>query len=157
MLRKFLALSPSEKAVLIQAWFLLGYARIALLTVPFRRLAASLQHHRGAGEPPALVPEQLLLATRIGYLVEAAARFTPWRSLCLAQVLVTQRLLARRGIPGQFYLGVRVGCELTDDPSGLSAHAWLQCGDQVVNGAAGHEEFTLISTFRWGAESQGQA
>lgn len=89
----------------------------------------------------------------IGYLVAAAARVTPWQSLCLIQVLVVQRLLATRGIPGQFYLGVRRGCELTDDPTGLSAHAWLQCGEHIVNGAVGHERFTVISTFSWG---QGQ-
>ncbi len=52
----------------------------------------------------------------IGYLVAAAARYTPWQSRCLVQVLVTQRLLAKRNIPGQFYLGVRRGCELHRRP-----------------------------------------
>ena len=89
-------------------------------------------------------------AKMIGYLVAAAANHTPWQSLCLVQVLVTQRLLAKRNIPGQFYLGVRPGCERSDDPTGLAAHAWLQCGDAIVNGAAGHEQYTVVSTFSWG-------
>jgi Transglutaminase-like superfamily len=66
-------------------------------------------------------------------------------------VLVAQRLLARQHIPGQFYLGVRRGRERTDDPTGFSAHAWLQCGDVIVNGSAGHAQFTVVSTFSWGS------
>ena len=96
----------------------------------------------------------------IGRLVTAASRITPWQSLCLTQVLVVQRLLARRDIPGQFYLGVRRGGELTDDPTGLSAHAWLQCGEDIVNGRAGHERFTVVSAFSWGplgASSENEA
>lgn len=147
---KFLSLDMREQLIFTCAWFLLAYTRAAILTVSFKRLAAPMKHHRDAIEPPRLTPEQLKHASRIGYLVAAAARYTPWQSLCLTQVLVTQRLLARRGIPGQFYLGVRRGCELTDDPTGLSAHAWLQCGDTIVNGAAGCERFTVVSTFRWG-------
>lgn len=150
LLHKFSAMTTGEKLLLLQSWVLLGYYRAAILTTSFKRLAAPLEHHRDTVEPPALTPDQLHQAARIGHLVAAAARYTPWQSLCLTQVLVTQRLLARRGIAGQFYLGVRRGCELTDDPTGLSAHAWLQCGDEIVNGAAGHERFTVVSTFRWG-------
>ncbi len=149
-LQKLLALSAAEKALLLQSWLLLGYYRAAILLTSFKRLTTNLQHHPLSVPAQELPPDQREEAKMIGYLVAAAARFTPWQSLCLTQVLVTQRLLAKRGIPGQFYLGVRRGCELTDDPTGLSAHAWLQCGDTIVNGAAGHERFTVVSTFRWG-------
>jgi hypothetical protein len=79
----------------------------------------------------------------------AASIFTPWQTLCLTQVLFVQRLLAKRNIPGQFYLGVLRGCERTADPMGLSVHAWLQCDDDIANGRAGHEHFTVVSTFSW--------
>jgi Transglutaminase-like superfamily len=151
-LQQLLALNTAEKTTLLKAWFLLGYTRAAILATSFKRLSASLDHHRESIKPPTITPQQLKTATNIGYLVSAAANHTPWQSLCLVQVLVTQRLLAKRNIPGQFYLGVRRGSEFTDDPTGLSAHAWLQCGDQIVNGAAGHEQFTVVSTFRWGEE-----
>ena len=150
-LQQFLALPWRQKVVFAQAWFMLGWARAAILTTSFKHLARDLEHHR---EPPSPAPatlEQLRVAHRIGKLVASAAKYTPWQSLCLAQVLVVQRLLAKRRIPGQLYLGVRRGCELTDDPVGLSAHAWLQCGDYIVNGAAGHQRFTVVSTFSWGA------
>ena len=150
-LQQFFALPWQQKGVFLQAWFLLGWMRAAILTTSFKYLARKLEHHKVPPPPAPATLEQLRIANRIGKLVAVAAKYTPWQSLCLAQVLVVQRLLSRRGIPGQFYLGVRRGCELTDDPTGLSAHAWLQCGQYIVNGAAGHERFTVVSTFSWGA------
>lgn len=149
-LQKFTALPTRHKLLLAQAWVMLGWYRAAVLLLTFKHLASQLRHHPLAMPPPALPPDQRDEAVAIGRLVAAAARFTPWQSLCLTQVLVVQRLLARRNIPGQFYLGVRRGRERTDDPTGLSAHAWLQCGDDIVNGRAGHERFTVVSTFSWG-------
>lgn len=149
-IQKFIALSFSDKLLFIQAWFLLGYMRAAILTISFKKLAAPLEHHREHPGSTQLSQEQIQQAVRIGKLVASASNYTPWQSLCLAQVLVTQRLLARRNISGQFYLGVRRGCERTADPTGLSAHAWLQCDQYIVNGAAGHEQFTVVSTFSWG-------
>lgn len=149
-LHKFTALPARHKLMLLQAWCMLGWYRAAVLLVSFKRLTANLQHHPLAMPPPALQPQLREEALAIGRLVAASGRVTPWQSLCLTQVLVVQRLLAARGIPGQFYLGVRRGCERTDDPTGLSAHAWLQCGDTIVNGRAGHEQFTVVSTFSWG-------
>jgi hypothetical protein len=110
----------------------------------------SLQHSTVANSPAALLPGQQDEAVMIGRLVAVAARFTPWQSRCLTQVLVAQRLLAKRNIPGQFQLGVQRDSDSIIDPAGFSAHAWLQCGDVIVNGAAGHERFTVVSSFSWG-------
>ena len=128
----------------MSAWF-----RAAILCVSFKRLARTLEHHRTPPQSQTLNSEQLELATGIGKLVAAAARFTPWQSRCLVQVLVTQRLLARHNIGGQFFLGVRKGNEAGSNGQGLSAHAWLQCGKVIVNGAAGHEAFAVVSSFSW--------
>jgi hypothetical protein len=152
-LQQFFALPWRQKGIFVHAWFLLGYMRAAILATSFKRLSASLQHHRETVPAPSLDLGQLKQAARIGQLVASAAKYTPWQSLCLPQVLVTQRLLARRNIPGQFYLGVRKGVpgELAvEDPSGLAAHAWLDCGGYIVNGGAGHQGFTVVSTFSWG-------
>jgi hypothetical protein len=149
-LQKFIALAADQKLLLLQAWFLLGWYRAAMLVRPFKRLAQSLQHHPGPVPMFSLTQSQLAQAALIGKLVAAAASVTPWQSRCLVQVLVTQRLLAARGLPGQFYLGVRRGSEDGTDPTGLAAHAWLQCGQAIVNGLAGHEQYTVVSTFSWG-------
>jgi hypothetical protein len=149
-LKKFQALAGRHKLMLPQAWLMLGWYGICVLLVPFRRLTAHLQHHPLASPPPGLPLAQRAEAATIGWLVATTAQRTPWHSPCLSQVLVVQRLLSRRNIPGQFYLGVRRGCEPTEDPTGISGHAWLQCGDTIVNGGAGHERFTVVSTFSWG-------
>ena len=148
--RQFAALDASQKLIFVQVWFLLGWIRVAILTVSFKRLTASLQHHREIVPPISVELEEREQAARIGILVASAAKYTPWQSLCLAQVLTVQRLLSRRNIPGQFYLGVCKNGEEGADPTGLAAHAWLQCGDVIVNGGAGHQEYTVVSTFSWG-------
>jgi len=146
---KFTTLEGSEKRLFVLAWLMLGWTRAALLLLSFRRLAVHLEHSRDGTNAIPPTSGQLEQAARIGWLVAAAARATPWQSRCLVQVLVVQRLLARRGIPGQFHLGVRRRGVDTGLPPGLSAHAWLECGTRVVNGGSELEQFTVISTFRW--------
>jgi hypothetical protein len=150
-LQKFLALESRQKILLLQAWCLLGWYRAAILLTSFKKLTAALQHNASAIPAAALTPAQQEEAATIGQLVAAAARVTPWQSLCLVQVLVVQRLLVKRNIPGQFYLGVRKGEAVDAAPTGLAAHAWLQCDNSIVNGGAGHEEFAVVSSFSWGA------
>jgi len=150
-LQKFLALEGRHKALLLKAWCLLGWYRAAILLTSLKNLTAALQHNAGTVAAAPLTPAQRKEAATIGWLVAAAARVTPWQSRCLVQVLVVQRLLAKRGIPGQFYLGVRRGEEPALAPAGLAAHAWLQCDNAIVNGAAGREEFAVVSTFSWRA------
>ncbi len=135
----------------VRAWVLLGYVRARVLATSFKRLAGHLEHHREPRVGTALNGEQLRQADRIGRVVSMAARHTPWRSPCLSQVLVVQRLMAQRGIPGQFHLGVRRGCDESGDADALAAHAWLQCGEMIVSGEPGHERFTVVSTFSWDA------
>jgi hypothetical protein len=156
-LQKFVALPSDKKVLLVRAWFMLGWYRAGILLLSFKRLTASIRRNPQAVLPTALSADQRDKAVATGYLVAVAARHTPWQSHCLSQVLVTQRLLAKCGIPGQFYLGVRRGSALVDDPAGLSAHAWLQCGEDIVSGAAGHEQFTVVATFSWGCAQKAAA
>ncbi|WP_075999275.1 lasso peptide biosynthesis B2 protein [Pseudohalioglobus lutimaris] len=144
-LRHLQALNTSSKLLLLKIYFLLGYYRAAILLTSFKRLSSPLQHYR---EEPQRMPasdQQKQRAAHLGYLVAGAARFTPWQSRCLVQVLTLQRLMAKEGIGGRFYLGVNRKSESGE----LSAHAWLRCGEQIVNGAYGHEQFAVVSTFSW--------
>lgn len=153
-LDQFTALNLPEKAILIQAWIMLAWFRVAIVYVPLKRLAGSLEHHVPPLELNPVESRKLEAATRIGKLVACAARCTPWESRCLVQVLVTQRLLSGRNIPGQFHLGVNKSGENYPGSTDLTAHAWLQCGDVIVNGGSGHEAFTVVSTFSWGQPTQ---
>lgn len=129
---------------------MLGGYRLIILLVSFKRITARLQHHPIAQSTPTLSPDQRDAALMIGQLVATAARFTPWKSRCLVQALVAQRLLAKHRIPGQLYLGVQRDVGPGEDAPGFAAHAWVECGGVVVNGAAEHERFTVVSSYSWG-------
>jgi hypothetical protein len=153
-IRHLMKLAGDEKRLLVHAWLALGCIRMAMTVLPLKRLAASLDHYSGSVSPRPVTREQGEQARRIGRLVATAARLTPWHSRCLAQVLVTQRMLAARRIPGQFCLGVRRDRDPACAAAGFSAHAWLQCGERVVNGELGCERYQVISTFRWSARGR---
>ena len=150
---RFRALPLESRLLLLRAWLLLGWYRAAIELVSFRRLSANLNHSPVPVLPHSITASQRAEAALTGRLVARAAAWTPWNSTCLVQVLVLQRLLAARGIPGQFCLGASHSQERAQRGAELLAHAWLQCGDIIVNGADGHELFEVLSTYSWGGRS----
>ena len=51
-------------------------------------------------------------------------------------------MLRRRQIQSTLYLGLA-----KDASQSLQAHAWLRCGEDIITGKAGHERFSVISSF----------
>ena len=121
--------------------------RAAILTVSFKRLTRSLEHSPNKEEITALNDNQISIAIEVGQAINRASAHTPWESACLAQSLTAQRMLQKRGIPGVFYLGAMKDEE---EKSKMKAHAWSQCGDTIITGGSGHEDFTVLSVFGWG-------
>lgn len=122
---------------------LLGVAWLLVQTIPFRWLAGTL------GEPmresaATLDASDLELAGLTGAAVRAAANYTPWSSVCLPQAVAAQWMLRRRRIAATLYLGV---AKESASPPGLVAHAWLRCGDQILTGAGGRQQYTVLTTF----------
>ena len=146
---KFFVLNGEEKKLFVKAYLLLGVMRAAILTISFKRLTRSLEHSNERVDVETLNEEQLQTAIMIGEAIERAASYTPWESACLAQSLTAQRMLQKRGIAGVFYLGVMKDGSLKEK---MKAHAWSQCGDTIVTGAKGHEEYTVLSVFEWRKE-----
>jgi hypothetical protein len=145
-LRKFIALPLQQKWLFAKAWCLLLAYRLALVFVPLKRITRTMNHSSSPQSMPALTPDQQAKACEVGQLVAHAAVATPWSSRCLVQVLVVQRLLVASGIPGQFFLGVnRAGAGAADS----LAHAWLICGDTIVSGEPGSEQFSVVSSYAW--------
>jgi hypothetical protein len=147
-LRKFVALDSESRRLFLQAYYLLGAMRFALLTSSFKRLVSGLSMHRSIVEQMPLEDGKLATAHRVGWAVCTAVRFTPWNSTCLVQVLAAQRMLQRRGIGGAFYLGASSG-EEGGERRPLMAHAWLKCDDEFITGESGHERYTVVSSFTW--------
>ncbi|MEP0203751.1 MAG: lasso peptide biosynthesis B2 protein [Halioglobus sp.] len=149
-LHKFIALPAAQKGLLMQAWLMLGWYRLLLAVRPLMCIVDSLEQHTGRCRVPDAVPFQQAEARMVGKLVASAAVVTPWQSRCLVQVLVVQRLLARRDISGVVYIGACRDGELASAATAFSAHAWLVCGDAIVSGGAGHNDFTVLASFCWG-------
>jgi hypothetical protein len=133
----------AERLLLLEAFVLLGVARLLVLVMPFRWLALSLGRHRHESAPRT-DPCDLQLARMIGRAVRSAAANTPWKSVCLPQAVAGQWMLKRRRIAATLYLGV---AKKEDEPEQLAAHAWLRYGDAILTGAAGHRQFTVVAAF----------
>jgi hypothetical protein len=147
-LRRFFGLDAERKRLFLQAYAELGLVRHALRTTSFKQLTQGLTLHRAPFGPATPGPADEALAERVGWAVRAASRYTPWSSTCLVQVLAAQRMLQKRSIPGAFYIGAAPG-NGAPDKVGLAAHAWLKCGEQFITGEAGHQHYTVVSTFSW--------
>jgi hypothetical protein len=144
--KKFFQLSAQERRLFVEAYCTLGVMRAAILKVPFKKLTQALEHSTGKCEPVKLDDVQKKAALAVAKAIRQAAPYTPWESACLAQSLTAQKMLKRRGIPGVFYLGVTKDEESKEK---MKAHAWSQCGDMIITGERGYEEFVIVSVFGW--------
>lgn len=79
------------------------------------------------GSPPSGAAEA---CRRIARGVDRACRLLPWAPSCLVRALALERLLRRRRLGGT---RVRVGVRRREGE--FSAHAWLECGGEVVGDA----------------------
>ncbi|MDQ7047836.1 MAG: lasso peptide biosynthesis B2 protein [Sulfurovum sp.] len=145
-LKKFTKLSVAEKKPFLEAYLMLGIMRVAILTISFKRLTRALEHGAKPKELAKLRENDLKMAQHIGKSIARASVYTPWESVCLVQALTAQKMLQRRGIAGVFYLGAMKDEE---NQGKMKAHAWSQCGDNIITGERGHESFTVLSVFGW--------
>jgi len=146
-IKKFTTLTSEEKKLFLEAFVTLGIMRALILTISFKHLTRSLEHQKNRGEVIPLSDDEMQSAMVVGKAIMRAAAHTPWESACLVQSLTAQRMLQKRGIPGVFYLGAIKDKEADGH---MKAHAWSQCGEHVITGGGGHEEFTVLSVFGWG-------
>ncbi|MEI9997240.1 MAG: lasso peptide biosynthesis B2 protein [Rhizomicrobium sp.] len=144
MARRFYRLPVRRKLQVLEAVICLALARIALFFVPFRILAARFGVLAGSGAPggPVLSETQCAKAREIGWAVTRAARYTPFRAVCLPQAIAAKAMLSRRGIGSVMHFGV---AKMADAP--LAAHAWLDAGPVEVTGFPVGEGFVEVARF----------
>ncbi|RZI89691.1 MAG: lasso peptide biosynthesis B2 protein [Microbacterium sp.] len=148
--RGFVRLGLRDQVRFTAAWFLLGFARLLIVLLPFtvvRRLLGENQANPGSPTVPVLDEQQQYRAAHIGLIVEAAAAHAPWRSDCYPQALTARTFLAARRIPHVVSFGVR------RDGGALVAHAWVHAGDVAVTGGNGRE-YTEVGAFSWSPRSR---
>jgi hypothetical protein len=132
-----------ERALLMEAFVLLGIARLAIFILPFKWLAITLGRHMKE-TCVVMTPSDILYARRVGQAVRSAANNTPWESLCLVQAVAAKWMLKQRHVAGTLYLGVTKDAAKTE---GLKAHAWVRCGHIILTGREGHKQFTVVAMF----------
>jgi hypothetical protein len=142
-INKYRQKSRQERNLLVEAYWQLGLVRVSILIRSFNAIAPSLGR-QGVEPTIDIAPQLSSQADMIGWAVRAAARRTPWRSNCLAQAIAAKRMLKKRGIPSTLFLGVKKNAE---ENGPMKAHAWLQCGKQILTGKKLHGTFTVISMF----------
>jgi transglutaminase superfamily protein len=143
---KFMALPPGDQWLFLQAWCVLGWYRFSISCRSLRRITANLQQLPGKLPASSASDEELARARRVSDAIARAAVATPWSSRCLVQVLSLRHMLAVRGIGGQFYIGANLDADAVNN---LSAHAWLQCGHEVINGGLTADKYPVLPTYRW--------
>ena len=74
--------------------------------------------------------------------IELIFRYIPEKSECLAKALTANRMLRKRRIPLNTFLGV-----MKNEQCQMKAHAWTCCGDLFVTGKEGHEMFTVTAVY----------
>lgn len=132
---------------LLPAWLLLGLSRLAVLMLPFRRLAAALGgRSEAAAWVPLLVPAQEATALRLGRAIRSASRYTPWSSNCFAQALSARILLGLHRVPCMLFFGV----SRDRDSTRMIAHAWVAAGRIRVTGGDGFAHHVVVASFASG-------
>jgi hypothetical protein len=116
-LRRFYALSPSQRRLVLRSLLLVATVRIGLVALPFVRLRSLLS--RFGEERDASGANGTHSAAELAWAVQAASRYVP-KATCLVQALTLELLMARSGQAGQLRIGV------AKENGDLKAHAWVE-------------------------------
>ncbi|MGH6926233.1 MAG: lasso peptide biosynthesis B2 protein [Propylenella sp.] len=145
---RFAQVGHARRLLLAEATLQLGLARLALIVLPFRVIAARTGAFAAPDAPavraaPAVAgPEEQALAREIGWAVTRAARYLPFKAVCLPQALAARKMLARRGVGSVLHFGAARSAEKSFD-----AHAWLDAAGVEVTGYPVGKQFAEIACF----------
>lgn len=128
--------------MLPEAFLLSGYYRLVLLKKPFSKIAPGLGEK--GKEQNVFRAADTDRVNAVKTAVSYVCSHTPWESKCFVQALTAKSMLARRGISGTLYLGLRKA-----EDGAMTAHAWTKCGDIYVTGGQGDAYHTTIECYSW--------
>lgn len=132
------------KGWFIPVWLLLGLARLAILTVSFRRLAPRLGHSVGiAPWLPLLTEREAKKARLTSQVIRLAARYTPWESNCFPQAITARIMLGIHHVPYCAFFGLRRNA----NTGAFDAHAWVAAGRVRVIGETSFHLYTVVGVF----------
>lgn len=133
---KFLRLPVVEQRLWMKAYLLLISVRMGLWILPFQRLQSWLAHFSATPVRHKLDP---YYGNRMIRALKVLSAYVP-RATCLTQALAAQVWLERHGYATRMQIGVA-----KDEAGRLQAHAWLECGGNIVIGDSGDlSRYTLL-------------
>ncbi len=138
-LRSFLALDGRDRLATFEAMAELLWAKWLVWKVPPRRWRSRFGPLAQAPAPHDLTPGPLATTRRVRLAIDRARRNIPTDPNCLPQALAARRMLERRGIGAELYLGT-----LRDDAGVLRFHAWLKVGSEWVTGQCDERRYSLL-------------
>ena len=146
LLVRFHQVGPRRRALVAEAVLCLLMARLALLFVPFPKLARRLGHfvppEEALRRAAAAAAPDARSAADIGWAVTRAARYVPFRAVCLPQAMAARVMLRRRGVASVMHFGAAKG-----EAKPFDAHAWLDAAGVEVTGYPLANGFAEIACF----------
>jgi hypothetical protein len=150
--RKLTTMTRQPLSVLILVpccWLLIALSDLAILAIPFRRLAPLTGNALGtAATVPLANARQQGRARIIGRAITIAARAAPFRSNCYPQALTAITLCRVFRVPTALFFGASFDPDSDGLPAGLKGHAWVVSGPLTITGGANSfDRFPALGCF----------
>jgi len=146
-LRNLRAVGSRRRWLIAEAMIWLLIARLALVFLPFPRLARGLGDLAPPADPrvaaagAATTPRAAELAREVSWAVTRGAVHAPFRAVCLPRAMAARIMLKRRGVASAMHFGATVGAREID------GHAWLDAAGVRVTGYPVAAALTEIACF----------
>ena len=134
---RLMRLPTAQRNVLLTAIFVLGIAFVAVAILPFKTVMKLSARQLGCN-----VKQGSALPATMSSAVETAAKWVPWRCVCIHKGIAFQWLLRRAGVDAYLHYGVR-----TERHGKLSAHVWVDVDGETLMGAETKDGYALVATF----------
>jgi len=135
--RRVREVGPAGVWLLVKAFFLMLIARIALRSIPVKRIIAWKQRPLRGFE----CAQPALRCAQVRWAVLVAARYSPIDFVCFPQCLAAAELLGGAGIPSRLHYGV------TREGAKLMTHTWLEAKGEIVIGGEVAEAYSTLDIY----------
>jgi hypothetical protein len=135
----FRRMPAKRQSCFAEAVTLLIASRIALRVLPFRWIAAFLDHPFG---PPRVTgPAAAAIRSQVQWAVDRAC-VLPGDSSCFRRAMTAHAMCRARGVHTTLYYGAAV-----DAATGVQGHTWLQDGSTEFIGCQSRKQYSVLATF----------
>lgn len=141
----FLDLDRADRFATIEAMARIAWAQWLVRAVAPRHWRSQFGTRADEAGARSRGTGDLATIRRIRLAISRALRNLPGEPACLPQALAARRMLERRGIAAQLFIGT-----MRDETGVPRFHAWLKVGDEWVTGMCDESRYTLFT--RTGAE-----